>query len=350
MNCAPATSASLQPAIAADDCWLDASRELAQRDQPLIVRGDHGQCGFSRDWRFPLLGEVFSSRWGAFFFLGLPRLDAAHAQEGARDLLLGLRHAGAAVAEFAAVPAHGPVMRTLHDVARRENLPMSVMARWRRAALDATQSVEQWWRADVSRKRRKEWKRLKRKLDETGDVRFETLRRGGDLAPWLNDFLKLEQAGWKGKRGTAIACDRHQTAFVKQALACFHRQGRLRFWRLVRDDTLLATMFGFIDGATLWLGKIAHDETMGRYSPGLLLTIEATRDILADPAVSFADSAADPDHPMIDHVWKQRLEMADVLIATRPMRAARWRAIVAAELLRRAARARAKRLYHALRA
>ena len=29
----------------------------------------------------------------------------------------------------------------------------------------------------------------------------------------------------------------------------------------------------------------------------------------------FADSCATPDHPMIDHLWRDRLAMADLMIA-----------------------------------
>ena len=348
MTCHPSIGAAarLEPAVTASDCWLDAAHHLPPRQRPCLIRTPHAACGLRRDNRLWPLTTIMSSRWGEFFFSGLPGIDARAPEAGVRELLRAAAGRGAAVVEFAAVPAHGPVMQHV----RRLDLPMMVSATWQRAVLDATRTPEQWWRDDISRKRRKEWARLKRRLEERGALRFETLQAGDDPTPWLDDFLRLEQAGWKGRRGTAIACDRHQTAFVKRALACFHAQGRLRFWRLVLDERPLATLFGFIDGATLWLGKIAYDEAEGKHSPGLLLTIEATRDILADPAIGFADSSADPDHPMIDHVWKQRLELTDVLIASRPMHAARWRAIVAAERLRRAARERVKRLYHVVRA
>jgi hypothetical protein len=34
--------------------------------------------------------------------------------------------------------------------------------------------------------------------------------------------------------------------------------------------------------------------------------------------VAFADSCATPDHPMIDHLWRERLAMADLMIGLRP--------------------------------
>jgi hypothetical protein len=46
--------------------------------------------------------------------------------------------------------------------------------------------------------------------------------------------------------------------------------------------------------------------------------MELTDALLADDAVAFADSCATPDHPMIDHLWRERIAVADMMIALRP--------------------------------
>ena len=46
--------------------------------------------------------------------------------------------------------------------------------------------------------------------------------------------------------------------------------------------------------------------------------MELTEALLADETVAFADSCATPDHPMIDHLWRERLAMADLMIALQP--------------------------------
>ena len=46
--------------------------------------------------------------------------------------------------------------------------------------------------------------------------------------------------------------------------------------------------------------------------------MELTDALLADATVAFADSCAAPDHPMIDHLWRERFAMADLMIGLRP--------------------------------
>ncbi len=299
-------------------------------------------------------GRMASSRWGDFFFFGVPLVDADAPQRALHDLFDGSRRAGLAVLEFCEVPAQGAFMQALRDALGAGGRKPVELARWQRAVLDARRTPEEWWRQDIGKKRRKEWSRLKRKLMEQGELVFEVLANdaGADeLAAWMDDFLQLESAGWKGRAGTALACTAHNSAFSRAMMMNFHREGNLRFWRLRLQGRTIASMFGFIVGDVLWLGKIAHDEdaALRRFSPGVLLTIETTRDILADDAVRFADSSADPNHPMIDHIWKQRLELVDVLVPLPGVSVARFTAIAATERAYRAARAQAKRLWHRLR-
>jgi hypothetical protein len=60
--------------------------------------------------------------------------------------------------------------------------------------------------------------------------------------------------------------------------------------------------------------KIAYDETMGRVSPGVQLTLELTKRFAEDESIALVDSTANAGHPMIDHVWRERLDVADRLI------------------------------------
>ena len=302
--------------------------------------------------RWPPLGRIGSSRWGDFFFLGLPLLHAEQPHHTLRDLLDITRLVRLAALEFCAVPANGPFMRTLREVLAETGTQPVELVRWQRAMLDATRTPDDWWQQDIGKKRRKEWNRLKRKLAEQGDLSFESLpldASADELTAWMDDFLQLEAAGWKGRAGTALACAAHNKAFARAMTANFHAEGNLRFWRLRLNGHTIASLFAFISGDALWLGKIAYDENLRAFSPGVLLTIEATRDILADEAVRFADSSADPNHPMIDHLWKQRLELVDVLVPLPGVSATRFAAITAAERGYRAARKQAKRLWHMVR-
>lgn len=73
-------------------------------------------------------------------------------------------------------------------------------------------------------------------------------------------------------------------------------------------------MFGVRQSTTCWIIKLARDERLDRFSPGQQLILEATRTMFEDEELMFADSCAEPGHPMIDHLWKDRLAVRDVLI------------------------------------
>ncbi|HEY7298717.1 MAG TPA: GNAT family N-acetyltransferase, partial [Xanthobacteraceae bacterium] len=60
-----------------------------------------------------------------------------------------------------------------------------------------------------------------------------------------------------------------------------------------------------------------------------------------------ADSCATADHPMIDHIWRERLPLCDLMVALRPQ-APFWSA-QRLESLRNAAIAAAKQLRDKLR-
>jgi len=346
-----------EPAPAACENWLGAAlKHLPAGARPwrAQVAGERGDApvaimGLRKTRRFGPFGRLASSRWGQFHFSGIPLVRRGHERQGLHGLLWAAAGMGAKAAEFAALPVEGPCMAALEELAREEGLMLRKMVQWERAALDAGRDPQTWWREDIPRKRRKEWSRLMRRLGEAGNVVFEAKDAQADLTPWLEDFLALEARGWKGREGTAIACNAALRRFVESALWAHDAAGQLRFWRLKLDGRVIATLFGFVHGRGLWLGKMAYAEDLGQYSPGVLLIIEATRAILADPEIGFADSCAEPDHPMINHLWKQRLRMADVLVATPEVTKTRARLVFALEALCLRLRGLLKRLWLAWR-
>ncbi|HHN73092.1 MAG TPA: GNAT family N-acetyltransferase [Thermopetrobacter sp.] len=345
-----------EAAFSAARDWLGAGLlALPEKRRPLLLTARDGDgrlvalCGTGRDWRYGALGPVLSTRWGDFFCHGVPLISREAPEAAALRLLATMRARGGAVAEFASVPLEGPFAAALTAACAAAGLRLRVAATWRRAALDARMSTEAWWRDSVRRRRRKEWNRLRRRLEERGETRFETLPPGAEVDVWLDEFLLLEAAGWKGRAGTALACSPEAAAFTREALRGLAREKRVRFWRLRHAGRTIASLFAEMHGDTLLLGKIAYDEALAAFSPGVLLTLHATRDILADEAVAFADSCAAPNHPMIDHIWPQRRTMADILVQLPEVSPARAEAIFRLEAARRRLRAALKAAWHGAR-
>ncbi len=342
-----------QTAPAASLAWLGvalaqsglAGKPWLARVDDINGKGPIALAGLRRSLRFAPLGRLATTRWGSFFFSGLPLLRKEREEEALHGLLWAAAGMGSIAAEFASVPVKGAFMDALTTLARDKGFALRRMAQWERAVLDARLSAQEWWEKDIPRKRRKEWSRLMRRLREAGQVEFESRASGDDLASWFEEFLTLEAQGWKGRAGTAVACVPSLRQYVAQVLRAHDASGHLRFWRLKLDGRVIAILFGTVHGDGLWLGKMAYAEDLGHYSPGVLLMIEATRDILADPQIAWADSCADPNHPMIDHLWKQRLELADVLVSVPGVSLWRVRVVFFLEALRLRLRGALKRLW-----
>ncbi len=74
------------------------------------------------------------------------------------------------------------------------------------------------------------------------------------------------------------------------------------------------------------------------------LLLDVTKGLLGNPTIARADSCATPDHPMIDHVWRERLVLADRLVRIGPENAAACALACALEAALRAAIAGTKAL------
>jgi hypothetical protein len=141
---------------------------------------------------------------------------------------------------------------------------------------------------------------------------------------------------------------------MEDAVTGLARDGQARVSRLRVEDRPVAAIITLTSGvaasgATAWCWKIAYDESFARLSPGVQLLLDVTQDLLDDASIARADSCATADHPMIDHVWRERLALDDRLIGVGPDHARSFAAACRLESLRRATIAGAKALRHRLR-
>jgi CelD/BcsL family acetyltransferase involved in cellulose biosynthesis len=209
----------------------------------------------------------------------------------------------------------GPAVRALHSVCGREGRELRQVQSHQRALLHSDLDAERYWDTHVRAKKRKEIRRLQKRLAETGTVESRILADPDDLPDWSAEFLRLESAGWKGRHGTAIADSPRETAFFREALTAALAAGRLWFLRLDVDGKPVAMLVNFLHGAGSFSFKIAFDENMARFSPGVLIEIDNLRLVQSDPVVAWMDSCAAADHPMIDSLWAERRTIVQMRVA-----------------------------------
>jgi CelD/BcsL family acetyltransferase involved in cellulose biosynthesis len=212
----------------------------------------------------------------------------------------------------------GPVAQALRSAAERSGGAYAAFGRHQRAALRAGCDAAHYVECAIGKKRHKEFKRLRRRLAEAGPVAFEMARSPAAVAGALQGFLALEAKGWKGAAGTALVQNAELRRFAETAVDALARHGQAGVAQLLLGSQPIASIVMLQCGGGAWSWKIAYDESLARFSPGVQAMMDLTDALLADDTVAFADSCATPDHPMIDHLWRERLAMADLMIALRP--------------------------------
>lgn len=123
----------------------------------------------------------------------------------------------------------------------------------------------------LSAKRRRNLRRLWRRLEEQGRVVFEVRDGRHDLAQLLEEGFRVEASGWKGERGTAIASAPHTRQFYEQVAAWASRRGSLRLAFLRLDGRAVAFDFAVEDGGAHSLLKTGFDSAWRSFAPGVLL-------------------------------------------------------------------------------
>ncbi|MGB5723802.1 MAG: GNAT family N-acetyltransferase [Parasphingorhabdus sp.] len=174
-----------------------------------------------------------------------------------------------------------------------------------RALLQSDLSAQDYHKATLRGKKRKEWRRLTKRLNEQGEVTHARHLDARGLDQWIDEFLQLEKAGWKGEGGSALDSSPNTSAFFQQALAGAAATGQLERRDIRLDGKPLAMLVNFLSAPGAFGFKTAYDENYSRFSPGVLLQIENLK-FLDLRVLQWIDSCAAQNHPMIDSLWSDR--------------------------------------------
>jgi CelD/BcsL family acetyltransferase involved in cellulose biosynthesis len=222
----------------------------------------------------------------------------------------------------------------LRDVLAEQQRHEALVHHEERALLSSDLSPDDYWQEALNGKKRKELRRQHSRLAELGTLAVE--RRDDDvgIAVWTENFLALEAAGWKGRAGSALAARPSTAALFSDALAGAAPRGRLERLSLTLDGEPIAMLASFLTPPYGFSYKTCFDEAYARFSPGVLLQRENLAMLERDDIVA-CDSCAAADHPMIDHIWRERRAIGRLSIAIGgPLRRALFGALARAELAR----------------
>lgn len=268
-----------------------------------------------RAFGLPLPALVSAEAYGT---LGTPFIAADGADEAVAKLMAQAREAGARALVLRDIPLDGPVARSFSRVLGWNDLTARIIGAHDRAVLHTQADDDALLREALGAKKLKELRRQRNRLADIGTLRFSVAQSPPDVRDALEGFLTLEAAGWKGRHGTALACNDGDATFIRRGCVALAATGQCEIVTLDAGDVPVASGIVLRQRDRAFFFKIAVNETLAKLSPGVQLTLDLTRHLCADPSITLADSTAAPDHPMIGPLWRGRMRMGDMVIPLRP--------------------------------
>jgi hypothetical protein len=212
----------------------------------------------------------------------------------------------------------GPMASLLETVAETRGLPLVTTGEAARPVLESDLEAEDYLKASLRPHHYREFRRLKRRLADTGVLEHRVARGPDEIRHAIEAFLTLEASGWKGRERTAMAIDRYRAAFAREAVHRLAEQDMCRIHALTLDGKLIASLIVLVEQGCAYTWKTAYDENFSAFSPGTLLMIEVTGQHLDDPNIEVTDSCAMPDHPVMSRLWSERRPVGAIIVGLTP--------------------------------
>ena len=253
--------------------------------------------------------------------LGTPLLDREDAAETLDNMLEALSRPETGLPGILVLPdmrLNGPVAGLLRAVAMSRNLSIVVTDEAERPFLESTLDADDYLARSASKHHRREMRRQWRRLSEHGELTYVVARQPDEIRYHLEEFLTLEDSGWKGRRKSAMVSDRYRAAFAREAINSLAETDSVRIHSLALDGEAITSMIVFVSGGEAWTWKTAYNEAYARYSPGKLLVDRLTEWHLDDLNIQRTDSCAVPDHPIMSRMWSEREHMGTMVIGLDP--------------------------------
>lgn len=114
---------------------------------------------------------------------------------------------------------------------------------------------------------------------------LEVLTRAEDIAGAIEDYGRLEGAGWKAEQGTAVRADNDQGRFYRAMLEDFCRMDAARVYRYRFGDRVVAVDLCIESASVHVLLKTTYDESIRGLSPSSLLRQDAYRHVFEEGRV-----------------------------------------------------------------
>ena len=222
--------------------------------------------------------------------------------------------AGGHLLEWRYVPGEGPLHQVLVDQLCEMGTVPYVWEWFTRALFKPMGTADRYFNTALSGKHRKALKRRAELLSELGPLEFSVAGDTADIAEWIETFLRIERSGWKGREGSAMACEEgNRRFFVEAVTAAFHRRALLMTSLRVGGKTIAQNCY-FRGGNGSFHFKPAFDEEYSKYSPGFHMECELIRYLHSRPEIEWMDSCTTSGNEMYNRLFVGRRTIQTLVV------------------------------------
>ena len=174
------------------------------------------------------------------------------------------------------VPFNSPVARELSALTKFKGIFVN-----RATSSSAYISINSDWEAyytSISSQRRYDYRRKQKRVKKKGEISMEIFYPDPKkLDQHLERSFRIEAAGWKGRKGSALLTNKKLQKFFRiyTELACRDGVLRIFFFNIGRESA--GMLIGLEYANRFWVLKLGYDEKWARCSPGIQLTMETIR-------------------------------------------------------------------------
>ena len=252
-----------------------------------------------------------------FHFVQTPMVHANYARE-CLDALFGwlAKESKALLVELTEYAADGAFQHAMIQVLMERDEPYTPVFRRTRGLYVRQKDADTYLASITDSEGRRKLRAKERNLGEqAGKVTYEELRSEADVHKWASEFLALEASGWKGDRGTAMAAEPARKKFFEDAMVEAFRRKQLELTALRVGDRPAAMKCNFLAGGGGFVFKIGYDESLGKFSPGMLLEVDNIRRMHARSDLFWMDSCAHHTSRLFGDSCNQRKTFETLLVA-----------------------------------
>jgi hypothetical protein len=283
----------------------------------LVGAGVFVQSSGKRNFPLPHL-EAFLSRHSYLSGLLVDRNEAEGAIRAFFQFFCSKKATWHGV-EFNYRSIDGSQAELISAVAEEFGSPWQEQERIYRAIFVPSEGGDPYLQAQFSTGRRKDLRRMRRRLEEQGDVRWMALFGKEVDEKSVERFLEIEHMGWKGEKGTSLRARASHEAFFREMVGGFREKEGLFFTEMYLDGIVIASTSNLISGGTGFAFKIGWNPSYAKMGPGVLNEVEfIQRAPSLCGSLSYIDSGA-LEGSFIDQLWVGRRALASGAFGTTPL-------------------------------